>query len=131
MADMSLAEKTYYAVKRAALLETQKHFFDAAQPFFPLGFSVTYRNPGHWDIYARQCPGMIQAFYAANPGGMTSGKDGGTERAFVIRGETGNVIVHDERWDPHRTGMNPMAFRSVSAAMLWICEELMQEPVND
>ena len=35
---------------------TDKHFFDPAQPFFPLGFSVGCRNPDHWDIYTEQCP---------------------------------------------------------------------------
>ena len=128
MADLTLEESTHYAMQRAAIDTAQKHFFDKAQPFFPLGFSVIYRNPGHWDIYARQCPGMISAFYAANPNGMTSGKDGGPERAFRIRGGQGEVIVFDERWNPHKKDRQPLQFRTVSAAMLWISEELMQEP---
>lgn len=40
---------------------TDKHFFDPAQPFFPLVFSVGCRNPDHWDIYTEQCPGKLSA----------------------------------------------------------------------
>jgi hypothetical protein len=129
-AALTLAEKTSGAVTRAAELVAEKHFFDEAQPFFPLGFSVGYRNPGHWDVYAKQCPGRASAWKAAHPGGITSQQDNERERAFRIRGEPGNVIVLDERWNPHRADRNrePMTFRTVSAAMLWICEELMQEP---
>jgi hypothetical protein len=55
--DLTLDEKTSYAANRATQIEADKHFYDAAQPFYPFGFSVGYRNPGHWDIYAEQCPG--------------------------------------------------------------------------
>lgn len=123
----TLENKMSYAKNTAALEEAEKHFFDAAQPHFPLGFSVIYRNPGHWDIYAQQCPGKISAFYAVNPDGYTTALDGQKERAFRIRGEPGAVVVLDERWNPYATPQ-PTKFKSVMGAMLWIIEELMQEP---
>lgn len=126
MSDLTLEEKTTYAKQRAALDVVEKHFYDAAQPFFPLGFSVGYRNPGHWDIYAKQCPGKATAFNSI-PGQTTSAQDGQTERAFRIRGEQGKVVVMDERWNPHGRKAPP-EFKSVLGAMLWITEELMQEP---
>lgn len=46
MTDLTLDEKLNYAKSRAAELEAEKHFYDAAQPFYPLGFSVIHRNPG-------------------------------------------------------------------------------------
>lgn len=103
---------------------------DASQPFFPLGFSVYYRNPGHWDVSAEQCPGKASAWLSVDPAGrQTSERDGQQERAFRIRGEPGNVIVMDERWNPHKPGpRGNMVSQTVSAAMLWIVEELMQEP---
>jgi hypothetical protein len=131
MTDLTLEDKTEYAATRAREEAAEKHFFDKAQPFFPFGFSVGYRNPGHWDVYAEQVPGKVSAWLAANPGSRTSGKDGGRERAFRIRGVPGSVTVLDERWDPHRP--NPRVsreFRSVMGAMLWIMEELMQEPAK-
>lgn len=67
------------------------------------GFSVIWRNPGHWDVFA----------------------DG--PRAFRIRGEAPEVVVFDERdghlKDPARD------FRSVAIAMAWIADTLM-EPFN-
>ena len=129
MSDLTLEEKVSYAKYRAAEVEAEKHFFDINQPFFPLGFSVGYRNPGHWDIYARQCPGKVSAFLSLNERNQASAKDGDRERAFRIRGEPGNVVVYDERWNPHRErGQNAPSFKSVLGAMLWIVEELMQEP---
>lgn len=129
MGDLTLDEKTSYAVRRAAEIEAEKHFYGEALPFYPFGFSVGYRNPGHWDVYARQCPGKISAWLHANPGSQTSARDGDKERAFRIRGESGDVVVFDERWNPHRdSDSRTMKFRSVMAAMLWIAEELMQEP---
>jgi hypothetical protein len=131
VSDLTLEEKTNYAAHRARLDEAEKHFFDQAQPFYPHGFSVGYRNPGHWDIYAEQVPGRVGAFMHANPGGFTSAKDGGRERAFCIRGAPGEVYVRDERWNPHRPfPRDSMRFRSVMAAMLWIVDELMQEPAS-
>lgn len=129
MNELTLEEKSRFAAHRAVEKEAERHFFDEGQPHFPLGFSIYYRNPGHWDISAKRAPGRPEAFMHANPGGFTSEQDPGHERAFCIRGEPGNVFVRDERWDPHRPHpREPMRFRSVMAAMVWICEELMQEP---
>lgn len=129
MSDLTLEEKIEGAQNRAAEAAAEKHFYDLGQPHFPLGFSVGYRNPGHWDVYAEQAPGYASAWLASHPGGRTSAKDGGRERAFRIRGEPGDVVVIDERWNPHKPHPREhMKFRSVSAAMLWIAEELMQEP---
>jgi hypothetical protein len=127
--DISLGTKIEFAQRHAAELEAGRHFFDAGQPHWPLGFSIIWRNPGHWDVYAAQAPGKRSAWLAANPGGETSAKDGGNERAFRIRGEPGKVAVYDERWNPHRPHpRGNLNFRSIMAAMVWICEELMQEP---
>lgn len=129
MSDFTVEEDMRYAESRARELAAEKHFYDAAQPFFPLGFSVIYRNPGHWDIAAKRCPGRASAFNAAHPNGFTSDTDDGRERAFRIRGEPGDVVIFDERWNPHRErGGEPLKFRSVLSAMLWIVEEMMQEP---
>ncbi|WP_342163011.1 hypothetical protein [Methylobacterium sp. SD21] len=129
MGDLTLDERARYAAQRAREQVAEKHFFDAAQPFFPLGFSVFQRNPGHWDVTATSCPGQASAWLAANPTGQTTAKDGQRERAFRIRGERGAVTVYDERWNPHQPHpREPMIFRSVTGAMLWIVEEMMQEP---
>lgn len=129
MSELTLDEKMNGAEERARQLVAEKHFYDAAQPFFPLGFSVSYRNPGHWDVVAQQCPGRASAWRAAHPGGFTSEQDGQRARAFRIRGEPGRVVIYDERWNPHRErGGEPPTFRSVTGAMLWIVEEMMQEP---
>lgn len=127
--DLTLEEKTRGAEARAREETAELHFFDKAQPFFPLGFSVSYRNPGHWDVCAKETPGRASAWCAAHPNGSTSAKDGEWTRAFRIRGEPGSVVVMDERWDPHRPHpRDSLTFRSVVGAMLWIAEELMQEP---
>jgi hypothetical protein len=133
MSDLTLEEKMSYARDRAAQEAAEKHFYDENQPFFPLGFSIHYRNPGHWDISAQQCPGKVSAFLSLNEANRTSGRDGQAERAFRIRGEPGNVVVFDQRWNPHRDSEhdNPPRFKSVLGAMMWICEELMQEPKRD
>lgn len=131
--DLTLKEKIGFAEQRAREIEAEKHFYDQAQPFFPLGFSVGYRNPGHWDVFAKRCPGRASAWLASHPGGQTSETDKDRERAFRIRGEPGEVTVYDERWNPHREPdePRPLKFKSVLGAMLWICEELMQEPRHD
>jgi hypothetical protein len=134
MSDLTLEEKSSFAAERAREIAAEKHFFDKAQPFFPLGFSVGYRNPGHWDVYAEQVPGKASAWKFAHPAGQTSARDGGGERAFCIRGEPGKVYVRDERWNPHKPHPRKDAipeFRSVMGAMLWIMEELMQEPPSN
>lgn len=131
MSDLTLDERLAYVSGRAKEIEAEKHFYDAAQPFFPLGFSVSYRNPGHWDVSAKQCPGKVSAWYASHEeGSSTSAHDGDRERAFRIRGEPGNVVVFDERWNPHRPHPrnDVPTFKTVTGAMLWIVEELMQEP---
>ena len=129
MSDLTLEEKSADAAYRAKIEAAQKHFYDASQPFFPLGFSVGYRNPGHWDIYAAKHPGEEQAHEHVNGPGSISPREPGRERAFRIRGEVGNVIVMDERWDPTRPHpRTSMTFRTVGAAMLWISEDLMREP---
>lgn len=129
MGDFTVDQKMAFSERRARELAAEKHFFDVAQPFFPRGFSVGYRNPGHWDIYADQVPGKISAWLAANPDGQTNDRDGERERAFRIRGEAPEFIVIDERWNPHRPHpRESLKFRSVLGAMLWIIEELMQEP---
>lgn len=128
MSELTASEVAGYAADRARLLALEQHYFDKGQPFFPGGFSVGYRNPGHWDIHAQQAPGRVTAFLEASPGNLTSEREGGRERAFRIRGEPGNVVVFDERWNPHRPHpREDVRFRSVLAAMLWISEELMQE----
>ncbi len=129
MGDLTLDEKINFAEMHARELEAEKHFFDAAQPHHPLGFSIGYRNPWHWDIIARECPGKASAWRRAHPNGSTTAQDGERARAFRIRGEPGNVVVFDERWNPHRPyPRETTKFRSVMAAMVWIYEELMQEP---
>ncbi|MFC3693373.1 hypothetical protein [Chenggangzhangella methanolivorans] len=132
MSDLTIDEKLNAAQRRAREHTLEKHYFDAAQPFFPRGFTVYRRNSGHWDVSARQCPGRIRAWLEANPGSSTSETEGeARERAFRIRGEPGAVVVFDERWNPHRPHpREPLRFRSVAAAMLWISEEMMQDPPN-
>lgn len=63
------------------------------------GFSVGYRNYGHWDIYNR------------------------SGRSFRIRGGPGRYVVLDERLysKPERK------FKTVQACMSYICDELMYE----
>lgn len=134
MSDLTLNEKMEGAERRARELAAEKHFYDAAQPFFPLGFSVNYRNPGHWDVISHQCPGRAIARSEASGVPIDNGLALAVprERAFRIRGEPSAVTVLDERWNPHRErGGEPLTFRSVTGAMLWIVEELMQEPAPD
>lgn len=69
----------------------------------PSGFSVIRRNFGHWDI-AR-----------ANEG-----------RLFRLRGGPGEWVVFDERKDPVRI-KHILPFKEQSAAMAFICAELMHE----
>lgn len=126
---LTIEQKVSYAETRAREEAAEKHFFDQAQPHFPLGFSVCYRGESHWDVSAEQCPGKASAWRYANPGGQTTAQDGGRERAFTIRGEPGKVVVYDERWDPHRPHpREALKFKSVTMAMMWIVEELMEVP---
>jgi hypothetical protein len=128
MTELTLHEKTREAQRRAREEVLEQHYFDQAQPFFPLGFSIGYRNPGHWDVIAREPPGRITAMLEASPGSSTSARDGDRVRVFRIRGGPGQVYVYDERWNPHKKIKPDLEFKSVMGAMLWICEELMQEP---
>lgn len=68
------------------------------------GFSVSYRNPGHWDVHTYK------------------------GRAFTIRGEPGGVVVRDQREFPLQ--LSPHNFKTVGAAMNWIADELMHEEVT-
>lgn len=130
---MNLEDKMEYAAGEARLKEAEKHFFQEAQPFFPKGFSVGYRGEGcHWDVYAEQVPGRVSAFKAAYPEGQTSGRDGGSERAFAIRGKPGAIMIRDERWDPTRPRpRESVVVPSVAMAMAWIVEELMRVPDSE
>lgn len=134
MGDLTLEEKTSYAAYKARKNEAEKHFFDAAQPFFPFGFGISYRNPGHWDIFADRPAFEEMAHNATQPEcnhKRIPGSERIRERAFRIRGEPGDVLVYDERGDPHRPfPRGDVHFRSMTAAMLWIAEELMQEPLT-
>jgi len=130
MNDLTIEEKINGAKDQASLRTAEKHFFDVGQPHFPFGFSICRRNKGHWDIFASQAHGKVSAFLSINEGNSTSGKDGDRERAFRIRGEKPNVVVIDERWNPYGRNEN-LHFRTMSSAMLWICEELMQEPEEE
>lgn len=67
------------------------------------GFGTVYRNPGHWDLVQN---------------------DG---RKFRIRGEPGNVWVHDERRGGRPFPREALGFKSVSAAMAYCADQLMHE----
>jgi len=68
------------------------------------GFSMIYRNPGHYDFCSK------------------GGRD------FRIRGEAGNVVVYDERHDESRPFPRPdLRFGSVHAALLWIADIYIAE----
>lgn len=62
-------------------------------------FDVSYRNPGHWDIYDK------------------------TGRLCKIRGEAGNVCVYNDYGDIK----NKEGFKTVIEAMQYICEHLMND----
>jgi hypothetical protein len=67
-------------------------------------FSVGYRNPGHWDISS----------------------DGG--RWFRIRGNPGDVTVHDERPEGPPRPREPLHFKTVATAFVWIADQFMTKP---
>jgi hypothetical protein len=133
MSDLTVDEKMKFAQLRAAEKAAEIHFFNLYKPdHFPMGFSVFRRDAGHYDITAAKCPGSVEAFYANNPEGRTSATEPMRERAFCIRGSVGKVFVRDERWDPTRPHpRESLTFKTVTMAMLWITEELMQEPTNE
>ena len=65
----------------------------------PTGFSVVYRNPGHWDIVTK------------------------SGRAFRIRGGPGQYLAMDERAEPYPVTQ----FRTITACMSFICDQLMHQ----
>lgn len=75
-------------------------------------FSLTWRNPGHWDVYTRE------------------------SRLFRIRGGikegpshwNGYYAISDERPEPAKKLHDWMHFKTFDAAMAWIVAELMTEP---
>lgn len=72
----------------------------------PKGFSVVRRNYGHWDIVRRE-----------------------EGRLFRLRGGPGAWHIFDERReaDPGNRPVGAVIFKDQSAAMAWICAELMHE----
>ena len=68
----------------------------------PQGFSVIWRNYGHWDISQRD-----------------------VGRVFRLRGGPGSWVVFDERQQDRIE--NIPRFKEQSAAMAFICAELMHE----
>lgn len=71
-----------------------------------MNFRVYKRNPGHWDI-------SIQDY----------------GRIFRIRGAPSKYIVYDEREGELNLHNNAIEFKTVSACMTYICDELMFELV--
>jgi hypothetical protein len=71
----------------------------------PVRFCVGRRNVGHWDVTTQW------------------------GRAFRIRGDAEIVLVLDERKNDALPDFprEPLRFRSLGAAMLYISEELMRE----
>jgi len=67
------------------------------------GFTVMYRNYGHWDIAQ------------------------GGSRAFRIRGGPGAYHTHDERDEGPPFPREPKDFKTVQACMSYISDELMFE----
>ena len=68
------------------------------------GFSVSRRNYGHWDITNRE-----------------------QGRMFRLRGGPGQWDVIDERKGKGQNSAMPPPFKDQSAAMAYICAELMHE----
>ena len=62
-------------------------------------FSVTHRNPGHWDISNKNM------------------------RLFRIRGGPGKYLAMDERAEPYPV----TEFKTLQACMGYICDKLMYE----
>lgn len=49
----TIKEEMGFASQRAKEHAAELHHFEANQPHYPFGFSVGYRNPGHWAESAR------------------------------------------------------------------------------
>jgi len=75
---------------------------DTPQAKATTGFSVIYRNFGHWDIYVDQ------------------------RRAFRLRGTPGNWKAMDERARPYPV----TEFKSFVLAMAFIADTLMHEELE-
>lgn len=110
---------------RADVLLTAKDYVPGR--FVPGSFSVWARDTYHFDVGAERRPGYIKWWLAENPTSMAYPlMDGGSERAFAIRGEPGNIYIRDERWDPEAPRPRPLRqFASVEAAMAWVTAELL------
>lgn len=95
--------------------------------FTPGNFSIIQRDTHHFDIYAERRPGYVQWYYKKNPDSVSHPmKDGGSERAFAIRGEPGDIYLRDERWDQERPSpRDSLRFNSVEEAMMFVVSELM------
>lgn len=111
--------------ERDVQLEQSKPYVDGR--FVPGSFSVGQRDTHHFDISAERRPGYVQWYYEKNPDVLAHPMyDYAQERAFAIRGEPGNIIVRDERWDYKRPyPREPLQFPSVESAMAWIVATLM------
>ncbi|MCP3968522.1 MAG: hypothetical protein GY718_19620 [Lentisphaerae bacterium] len=66
------------------------------------GFSIWWRNPGHWDIGDKE------------------------KRIFCIRGKPGKYYVRDERLASEGL-KSGITFNTVGLCMTYICDELMFE----
>lgn len=108
----------------SALLELAER-----DPLFALPhLSVTWRNPGHWDVFAERGYGYPEWWEREHPNSHVCPpiRQGDRERAFRIRGEPGDVRVSDERWDPSRPFPRGwLKFPTVEAAFAWIVGELL------
>lgn len=89
----------------------------------PGHFSVVQRDTHHFDIISDRRPGYVEWYLKVeNPTGMGWPlADNARERAFAIRGEPGNIIIRDERWDKEAPRPRPvLQFPSVESAMAWV-----------
>ena len=77
---------------------------DIKDQIMPTNFSVVRRNYGHWDITNRD-----------------------VGRLFRLRGGPGQWDVIDERKGKGQNSTMPPPFKDQSAAMSFICAELMHE----
>lgn len=70
----------------------------------PKGFSVSYRNYGHWDVCVER------------------------SRWFAIRGGPGSYFVRDERPDgPPHPREHAFTGKTLGACMAFVCDTLMYE----
>lgn len=128
MTDTMQEQRARHNATRAEQLEKSSPYTPGR--FVPGSFSVYQRDTHHFDISARRRPGYVRWYYEQNPGSVAwPMADGLTERAFCIRGEPGDIYVHDERWDRERPRPLPsLQFASVESAMAWITATLLIGP---